>query len=251
MDWLNLPTGVVVVAVVLMALFMFWGGEQLERIFGKRDLAKEPRLRIAGAGALFVGAVAVLMIGAPTNAAKYARVADQKEALLSGRQVQVHPGELLTSLADDRLRIVMLDVRPEQDFNLFHLEGARRVTLEEVAGLPSELLAQYAPNVVYVVMSNDEAAATQAWRTLVAESVPNVYILEGGVNNWLSVFAADEPEVTPTQMPPGQDRLAFSFPAALGARYEAAFPNPHAWELEFTPRIKLELKRDKSGGGCG
>jgi hypothetical protein len=36
MDWLNLPTGVVVVGVVLMALFMFWGAEQLERRFGGR-----------------------------------------------------------------------------------------------------------------------------------------------------------------------------------------------------------------------
>jgi hypothetical protein len=40
MDWLDLPAGVVVVAVVLMALFMFWGGEQLEKIFGGRDLGQ-------------------------------------------------------------------------------------------------------------------------------------------------------------------------------------------------------------------
>ena len=40
-DWLKLPAGVVVVIVVLMALFMFWGGEQLERIFGQRDLKRE------------------------------------------------------------------------------------------------------------------------------------------------------------------------------------------------------------------
>ncbi|HRW10146.1 MAG TPA: YeeE/YedE thiosulfate transporter family protein [Caldilineaceae bacterium] len=38
MDWLNLPTGVVVLGVVLLALFMFWGGEQLERMVGGRDL---------------------------------------------------------------------------------------------------------------------------------------------------------------------------------------------------------------------
>ena len=28
MDWLTLPTGVVVLGVVLIALFMFWGGAQ-------------------------------------------------------------------------------------------------------------------------------------------------------------------------------------------------------------------------------
>ncbi|MDP2778712.1 MAG: YeeE/YedE thiosulfate transporter family protein, partial [Anaerolineales bacterium] len=45
----GIPVGAVVVIVILMALFMFWGGEQLERIFGKKDLSKEPKLRIAGA----------------------------------------------------------------------------------------------------------------------------------------------------------------------------------------------------------
>ncbi len=40
-------------------------------------------------------------------------------------------------------------------------------------------------------------------------------------------------------------------PAALGDRFAAAEPNPHVWELEFTPKVKLQIKRDKSGGGCG
>jgi hypothetical protein len=100
-------------------------------------------------------------------------------------------------------------------------------------------------------MSNDEQSATQAWKTLVAESVPNVYILEGGINKWLGTFAVHDSSITPTPGPPAQDQLGFVFPAALGARFEAAFPNLHEWELEFSPKIKLELKRDKSGGGCG
>jgi hypothetical protein len=49
----------------------------------------------------------------------------------------------------------------------------------------------------------------------------------------------------------GQDTLRFEFPAALGDRYECASPSPHEWTLEFTPKIKLQIKRDKSGGGCG
>jgi hypothetical protein len=51
MDVFKLPAGVVVVLVMMMALFMFWGGEHLERIFGKRDLTKEPRARYAGGAA--------------------------------------------------------------------------------------------------------------------------------------------------------------------------------------------------------
>ena len=72
---------------------------------------------------------------------------------------------------------------------------------------------------MYVVMSNDEAAATEAWKTLVAERVPNVYILEGGVNNWLSLFAAEDAAIIPTPTPPGDDQLRYLFTAALGDRY--------------------------------
>lgn len=251
MDWLNLPAGVVVVGIVLMALFMFWGGEQLERLIGKRDLSKEPSLRKAGAAALFLGAVAVLFMGQPDTADKWARVSAEKEAGLQAREFQIHPGELLASIADDRLRIVMLDVRPESDYNLFHIDGAYQISLEAIQPLTRELLAASAVNTVYVVMSNDESAATQAWKTLVAESIPNVYILEGGVNNWLRTFAEEEKGIVPTPTPAGDDRLGYTFPAALGSRYGAASPNPHEWQLEYVPKIKLQVKRDKSGGGCG
>jgi hypothetical protein len=251
MDWLKVPTGWVVVGLVLMALFMFFGSEILEKIFGNRNLAKEPKLRYLAASALFGGALLVLVIGVPSNSEKWARLAVAKEPLLAERQVQIHPGELLATMADDRLIPVLLDVRPESEYNLFHIDGARRVETDELLPLAQELLAQYAPNTVYVVMSNDEAAANQAWKILTAESVPNVYILEGGINNWLATFAGEENDIMRTTATIGQDQLCFSFPAALGSRYESAFPNPHEWELEYTPKVKLELKRDKSGGGCG
>jgi len=35
-DWLGIPTGVVVFAVVVMAVLMFWGAEKLEKIFTAR-----------------------------------------------------------------------------------------------------------------------------------------------------------------------------------------------------------------------
>jgi len=38
-------------------------------------------------------------------------------------------------------------------------------------------------------MSNDETHAIAAWKRLRANSVPNVYILEGGIHGWLDTFA--------------------------------------------------------------
>jgi rhodanese-related sulfurtransferase len=249
-DWLGLDTGVVVL-VVLMALFMFWGGEQLERLFGGKDPKKAPRLRYAGAGALVVGALAVAFIGQPTAADKWVGLAPTKEPALVAREVQVHPGEVLAAGADQRLNVVLLDVRSESDYNLFHLWGARHTPLETLEALAPELLLEPALNTVYVVMSNDEAAATEAYKRLTAESVPNVYVLEGGVNHWLSVFAAEEAGIAPTPTLLMADQLRYTFTAALGDRYAAAKPNPHEWELEYTPKIKLQAKRGPTSGGCG
>jgi rhodanese-related sulfurtransferase len=251
MDVFGLPAGVVVVGVVVMALFMFWGAEQLERRFGGRDLAKEPKWRYGAAAALVAVAAFVLVVGYPTPERKWTWLAPQKEPALTSRQVQIHPGELLASQADDALRVVAVDVRPESDYNLFHVRGAQNIPLPELPGVIPDLQARQAANTVFVVMSNDEEAATEAWKLLSAEAVPNVYILEGGVNNWIATFGKEDPAIQPTPLPGGNDTVKYVFPAALGDRYEAAAPNPHEWDVEFLPKIKLQLQRDKSGGGCG
>jgi hypothetical protein len=106
------------------------------------------------------------------------------------------------------------------------------------------------PNTVFVVMSNDEFTATEAWKVLVAESVPNVYILEGGINGWLDALAIGDDRIRPIEST-GADTIRYAFNAALGSAYSSADPMLHEFELEYIPRIKLELKRGPTGGGCG
>lgn len=248
-EWLGLSTGVVVLIVVLMALSMFWGAEQLERIFSGTDPRQAPRLRYAGAAALVLLAAGVILVGQPTTASRWARLAPEKELLLNSRAVQIHPGELLATMHDRKIKLVMLDVRSEADYNLFHLADARRVSLQELPSLSKALQLEPA-NTVFVLMSNDEAAATQAWKVLVAESVPNAYILEGGLNGWLQVFSADENRIRPVSFAP-QDHLRYDFSAALGDRFPAAYPEPGKFPLEYTPKIELQLKKGPGGGGCG
>jgi len=157
-DWLGLPVGIVVLAIVLMALFMFWGGEHLERIFGGKDLKREPKARYAGAGALALAAVAVILIGQPSTADKWQALETEKAPLLAERAVQIHPGELLDALHNDALKVVLLDVRNEADYNLFHVAGARRVKLDELHDLIPSLLLEPA-NTIFVTTSNDETAS--------------------------------------------------------------------------------------------
>lgn len=266
----NLPVGVVVLLVVLMALFMFWGAEQLERIFGKKDLSKEPKLRVAGAGALFVLALAVVFIGAPSIEEKYSKLTFTRtetipqlnadpivntftysaDEMLEKRLVQITPAELFKTVYNQNVNLIMLDVRPESDYNLYHLNGALNVPFDKLPGVIPDLLTEPPANSVFVLMSNDETTATDAWKQLVASSIPNVYILEGGINNWITFFGEKEGFQPASAI--GEDQPGYIFPAALGSNYESCDPNPVEYEgLEFEAKIKLELKRDKSGGGCG
>ncbi|HSB02109.1 MAG TPA: YeeE/YedE thiosulfate transporter family protein [Anaerolineales bacterium] len=257
----HLPVGVVVLLVVLMALFMFWGAEQLERIFGKKDLSREPKWRIAGAGALLALAIGVVFIGSPSIEERYSKVQftreiDKQSVVLSADQmleqrlVQIVPAELFKTVYNQNINLVMLDVRLEADYNLYHIKGALNVPLDKLPGIIPDLLTEPPANSVFVLMSNDEATATQAWKQLVASSIPNVYILEGGINNWIAFFGKEEDFQSVSSA--GKDQLDYIFPAALGSSYESCDPNPiHYEELDFEAKIKLELKRDKSGGGCG
>ena len=250
-EWLGLPYGVVVILIVLMALFMFWGAEQLERIFGGRDLSKEPKWRIyAGAGLLGL-AVLTAFIGQPTTEQKWARMEATEMARLQNREVQIHPAELTKTMANDTLRTIILDVRSEADFNLFHLQEARHAPLEALPGMLEEL--RDAPeNAVVVVVGNDETAATEAWKYLRAESVRSTYILEGGINNWIRSFATEEFLAENEIEGAAEDQLAFAFPAAIGSKYFFSAPNDTlAQNFDFTPKIKLEVKRGPGGGGCG
>lgn len=267
----GIPVGWVVVLVVMMALFMFWGSEQLERIFGRKDLSKEPKLRVYGAGALFTLALTVALIGSPSLEEKYNNLKftrtetipqlDGKDPvintytftadeMLERRLVQVSPAELFKTVYNQNINLIMLDVRPESDYNIYHINGAINIPLDKLEPIIPDLLSEPPANSVFALMGNDETAATEAWRQLSASSVPNVYILEGGVNNWIALFGKDEGFQSLSSV--AVDQLGYTFPAALGDQYESCDPNPVDYEnLEFEAKIKLQLKRDKSGGGCG
>lgn len=259
-DLFGLSTGVVVLGIVVMALFLFWLVEKVEVWMGGAAPKQEQRVyKLVSAGVLIAAAVAVLIIGQPTSTDKWQQMAAEKQPLLDNREVYIHPAELLNYIFNDRVEVVMLDVRDESDFNLFHIEDATLVSQNDLPVLAHVLLEKPA-NTLFVTMSNDETAATEAWKTLVAESVPNVYILEGGINNWLDTFNVmpeDVPEevavaMLPTPIPtsqPGSDALRYRFPAALGAQYPASYPEPNEFEdIEFVPKVKLEMKAATGGG---
>jgi hypothetical protein len=260
-----------VLVIVLAALFMFWGSEQLERLIGRRDLSQEPRLRKLGAAGLLSAALAVLVVGSPSLEDRYQRLSFKRtesveqaqgkpltvtqvygaDEMLNKRLVFTSPAEAFKARYLQAIKPVYLDVRSESDYNLYHLADAINVPLERLATVVPELLSEPPANAVFITISNDEAAAIEAWKLLVASGVQNVYILEGGINGWIAAFGARDAALKPLATA-GADQLRYAFTAALGDRYKSCSPSPIEYQhLDFQSRIVLQLKRDKSGGGCG
>ncbi len=228
--WLGLPLGATVLLVVVAALAMFAGAELLERRFGgpaSRAAAPGRRrvAKLAGAGALLVLALLVAVHGQPTPAERWARAPADVKRAVEARAIFVDPAEVVAMRKDVDVQAAILDVRDEHEFNLFHVGGARRVDPEALlrADEVRRLLDQPATTVTLLV-GNGEATALAAWKALKAAGVANVYVVEGGVNRWLELYAVPECVATRAAAADGGDALAFRFRYATGDGEPAAWP---------------------------
>jgi rhodanese-related sulfurtransferase len=274
-ELLNISTGATVLFITIAAMFVFLASDQLEVIFGDKEKVHIPRWLYGAAAAVVAVAFVVAAVVQPTAEDRWNMIAEEKEALLENREVQIHPAELLASIYDQKLNIYMIDVRDEQNYNLFHIIDSHHVPLNELSDIASDLLLE-PPNTVFIVMSNDESAATEAWKSLLSESVPNVYILEGGINTWLDTFADEEFIAEHPLIEVANDEMHYSFDGAFGSNHAVSAPHISHFTLvaevetedgeeaqtvaeivdehnvlKYTPKVKLELPRGPAASGCG
>ena len=246
-EWLGLGYGVVVFLVVLMALGMLRGPSGSRPASGRAyrprswgDLPGAMSFSAATALLLLAGGLALYSQAVPDPARP--RLLRQAEAQIASRERHIEPAELLSLMRNNQTVLVMLDVRGESDYNLFHLVDAHMVSPNQIRGdwargLPADAIK--------VVMSNGEEPANQAAQELMARGIRNVYILDGGINHWLDTFGAS---TAPRIETGNSEALCYAFPSALGARYAAS--NPDRWntpEPAFTPKVKLEQGRQGKG----
>lgn len=280
---LGVPMGVAVLLLVAMALAMFWGAELLERRFGRGEpwsaIALRPRSagKLAGAGALLAASLVLALRGPPTPEQRWRWTPDEVKRSVADRAIFVDPAEVVSLRRDLNVRTVLLDLRDEHDFNVFHVGGARRVSPEALLR-PDEYqpLQDQPASTVTLLMGNGEATALAAWKALKALGVPNLYVVEGGVNRWLERYPVPscvaEPDPAAGADPEG---LAYRFAYAMGDGAPAAWPElasarrfrapcqapvSRAEEGErpeivwpdhpFTRRVKLQAKVGVKGG-CG
>jgi rhodanese-related sulfurtransferase len=282
-EWLGLSTGTTLLLVVAMAIAMFATAEWIESRFrpaAPEGAAPPPArrgrvLRRAGAVALVAGALVAAAHGQP-GADERLRRSPALQRLVDERTLFVHPAEVVALRNDLTLEVDVLDLRTEHDFNLFHLGGARRLDPSALESVDELKHLQNRPrSVVTFLVSNGEAAALSAWKSLVTLGVPNLYVIEGGVNRWLELYPVPAC-VGERTTNAGDDELGWRLSYATGASLPSARPElvtshelrapcedgpaPQSpgtaehgarWPVyAFTKRVKLQTKAAVKGG-CG
>ena len=282
-EWLGLPVGATVLLVVAGALLLFWVGELVQRkVAGGAAAEGATRLprawKGAGAAALVAAAALLALRGDPTPAQRWSWTTPAVKRSVEERGIFVHPAEVVALKKDLSLETVVLDLRDEHDFNLFHVGGARRVDPATLLR-PEEVqrLLDRPPSTVTFLAGNGEGQALSTWKGLRAQGVRNLYVIEGGMNRWLELYPVPEC-VASRAAEVGPDALAWRFAYAAGSTQPASWPelpasrafrSPCAVEAAaghpasheghegivwpayaFTKRVKLQSKAAVKGG-CG
>jgi rhodanese-related sulfurtransferase len=253
-DWLGVDSGLLALGVVVMALGAFWGAEQVEALFATPAAPVQPltpharRLRRLGAGLALLLAMVTAVVGQPSPARRMAWNAEVLDRRLSSRAYHVDPAELLALMHNNQTRLVLLDVRPEEEFNTFHLLDATHTGLSEL-----ETMGSLPEKAVMVLMSNDERLADEAWRRLALRPGVNAYVLAGGVNRWLDLYGPTPIAVPDASQPArGDDRLRHRFARAVGDRDPASRPARQGLTVRpYTAKVKSLVPVRLPGGGCG
>jgi rhodanese-related sulfurtransferase len=142
---------------------------------GRRSPGIERALAVA---ALIAGALAVVA-GTPSRPTRGSVNVTELARIVEHEEDHVTAVELATWIRDHKSRLRVLDIRSDSEFTEFHVPGAERVPLSEIAGMPLDSA------MTYVLYSEGGTHAAQAWFLLRARGVEHAFFLRGGLYEWL------------------------------------------------------------------
>ncbi|GMU64819.1 MAG: hypothetical protein AMXMBFR36_10930 [Acidobacteriota bacterium] len=177
-------------------------------------LGTDSRLALVAA-LLGLGAFA---IGDPGAGSKVTLDAAELAAIVESEVDHVTPDQLADWLLAGRQDYRVLDLRPDADFTAYHVPGAERLAISDLAE------AELPRNEKYVLYSEEGIHSAQAWMLMRAQRYPAVYILLGGISQWREQVLFP---VAPPDGAPAAERLGFAARAER-ARYFGGAPRAAA-----------------------
>jgi hypothetical protein len=210
--YFGVPYGVLVLAVVIMALAAFAAAEWAEGRIGGQKLTSAsltvPVRRLNGVRLLGAALVALGLgaaVSGDPSAVSRATIDPRALALEVGNKADhVSVEELASWIIAGRGDYRLLDVRYPEEFATYHIPGAENVPL---AALSWDLMPR---NETVVLCSEGGIHAAQAWFLLKSMGFQHVYLLLGGIEEWKDIvlFPRNPGENADSEARARFDRLA-------------------------------------------
>lgn len=157
------------------------------------------------------------------------------------------PEELALRLLDDPNSVLVIDVRPAEEFARFHLPGSHNLDVPDLLGERGRALLAANPGKLVVLCSQGMTHPAQAWVALVARGERSVRVLEDGLDGFvqevLTPPSLQGPAAT-RSVDFARARAAFlpARTAALAAQASAASAKP-APEIAAPARLAVDPAR--------
>jgi rhodanese-related sulfurtransferase len=178
------------------------------------------------------------------------------------RKEEISPEEVLRSMTGssrltspdrvaDRLinkdpSLLLIDVRTPEEYSAYSLPGAFNIP---IAGLLDEtsldLLSQEGMDVVF--FGNDELLADRAWLASRRKGLKDVYVLEGGLNQWFDNFFTLSP---PPESASAAELEHFQFRMGVRQYLTGGELQVQQQQPAETITIKPKTKKSATEGGC-
>ena len=143
------------------------------------DARRRPGIERALAAVAVIGGVLAVVAGSPARPTRGSVDVTELARIVEHEEDHVTAVELARWIRDDKPNLRVLDIRADSEFDDFHIPGATRVPLAEIARMPLDSAA------TYVLYSEGGTHAAQGWFLLRARGVQNVFFLRGGLYEWL------------------------------------------------------------------
>jgi rhodanese-related sulfurtransferase len=207
----------------------------------------KPRLWLA----LFIIPLGLIIAAVPANKTKqYKLTPEQLLGEVNTRTQYITPDAVADMLVNKDPSLRLIDVRSQEDFEKFSLQGAINIPLSDLlSDQYTDILNQDVKmNVFY---SNSTIEANEAWMITRQLGYTSNYVLEGGVNYWFDVILNPQ---KPATVNSDEELAKYDFrksaAQALGGGMVVQSGETQATSSAAKPVIKTAPKKKKAAGGC-
>lgn len=177
---LHVPYGVVVCAVVAMALIAFrLSGRLPSRVRPPSSASSGAALRSSAVAAVVLFGVLAVFAGSPYRAQRAVVDVQRLATAVAHEDDHVTAIELAEWIRGRKAGLRVIDLRTESEFETYHVPRAERIDIESLASAP------FRTTDTLVLISAGGAHAAQAWVLLQALGYRQVYFLRGGLQEWI------------------------------------------------------------------